>query len=101
STFYWPNPFAAFLLLVVPLAWVRALRAPSTRIALAHGAATTLFAVSLVFTYSRGAWAAGLLALIGTAVLLRPARWRTAVLRAGVIALAVLACVWLLGRMGQ
>jgi O-antigen ligase len=98
STFYWPNPFAAFLLLVLPLTLVRALRAPTTRVALAHGAATVLFAIALVFTYSRGAWAAGLLALIATAIVLRPVRWRTAALRAGVIALAVVGCVWILGR---
>ena len=98
STFYWPNPFAAFLLLVVPLELVRALRAPSRRHAVTHGAATTLLAVALVFTYSRAAWAAGLLALVATAIVLRPARWRTPLLRAGVIALAVLLCIWLLGR---
>jgi hypothetical protein len=57
STFYWPNPFAAFLLLVVPMTLVRALRAPTARLALSHGAATVLFVVALVFTYSRGAWA--------------------------------------------
>jgi len=98
STFYWPNPFAAFLLLVVPMTLVRTLRAPTPRAALAHGAATVLFTVSLVFTYSRGAWAAGLLASIATAIVLRPTRWRTALVRAGVIALAIVACVWVLGR---
>jgi hypothetical protein len=97
STFYWPNPFAAFLLLVVPLTLVRAVRAASARNALAHGAATVLLTVSLVFTYSRGAWAAGLLALVATAMVMRPPR-RRAAMRAGVIALVVVACVWVMGR---
>ena len=97
STFYWPNPFAAFLLLVVPLTLVRAVRAATARSALAHGAATVLLTVSLVFTYSRGAWAAGLLALVATAMVMRPPR-RRAAMRAGVIALVVVACVWVMGR---
>jgi len=92
STFYWPNPFAAFLLLVLPLSLVRTLRAASARAALSHGAATTLFLTALIFTYSRGAWLAGFLALGAAAAWLRR-RPRTALVRglalAGAVAIAV------------
>lgn len=98
STFYWPNPFAAFLLLVLPLSLVRAVRAPNARSALAHGAAAVLFGVALAFTYSRGAWLAGGMVLLAAVAVLRPRRWRTAVFRSALIVLAVAGAVGLLGR---
>src|SRR5437867_9191471 len=55
STFYWPNPIAAFLLLVLPVELSRCVHAPAARDALAHGALSALLAGSLVLTYSRGA----------------------------------------------
>lgn len=77
STFYWPNPFAGFLLLGLPLELVRFLHARSARERAAHGALSTLLAVAFVLTYSRGAW----LSLIAIAplalVVLRPPAWRT------------------------
>jgi O-antigen ligase/tetratricopeptide (TPR) repeat protein len=79
STFYWPNPFAAFLLLVLPLALMRFLHAPRLRDALAHGVTAALLLVALVFTYSRGAW----IVLVAVAplgvIILRPLRWGTVI----------------------
>ena len=95
STFYWPNPFAAFLLLVLPLAVVRAIRAPSIREAMSHGACSVLFLTSLVFTYSRGAWLAGIITLGIGALVLRGAR-RAALMRFIAIAVATAAAVGLL-----
>lgn len=91
STFYWPNPFAGFLLLALPLTLVRFLRAGGLRDALAHGLMALLLAVSLLLTYSRGAWAtlAVVVPLLG--IVLHPARWRTVVPRlAALVALIIL-----------
>jgi O-antigen ligase len=104
STFYWPNPFAAFLLLVLPLTLVRAIRAPSAREAMSHGAASVLFLTSLVFTYSRGAWLAGIVTVGVGAALLRTSRRRSALMRFAGIALATAVAVGLLSlasRSGQ
>jgi O-antigen ligase len=74
STFYWPNPFAAFLLLVLPPTLVRFLYALRIRDALAYGLMVVLLLVALVFTYSRGAWLAlGAVAVVAVMVL-RPLR---------------------------
>src|SRR5580765_8067401 len=97
STFYWPNPFAAFLLLVLPLGLVRTMRAASARAAIGHGAASALFLTALIFTYSRGAWLAGFLALAGGAAWLR-CRTRTALVRGLALACAVAIAVTLLSR---
>ncbi len=56
STFYWPNPFAAFLLLVLPISLTRFLHARTVRVSVAHGVITLVLAVAFVLTYSRGAW---------------------------------------------
>jgi len=93
STFYWPNPFASFLLLLLPMALMRFLHARKVRETLSHSIIALTLAVSLVLTYSRGAW---LSFVMITPVLLAlvppPARWvavrRVAVLMA-VVALAV------------
>src|SRR2546430_3990462 len=53
STFYWPNPFAAFLLLVLPVELSRYVHATGTREALPHGALSVLLAGSLVLTNTR------------------------------------------------
>jgi len=89
STFYWPNPFAGLLLLVVPLMLIRFLNAPRVRGALAHGLTAILLTVAFILTYSRGAWVVlGAIAPLGV-ILLRPARWRTVIARcAGFAALA-------------
>ena len=98
STFYWPNPFAAFLLLVVPMALVRALRAPTARLALSHrgrdGAVRGRAGVHVLAVAPGRGPARGHRDRDRAA----PARWRPALLRAGVIAVAVVACVWMLGR---
>ncbi len=86
ATFYWPNPFAAFLLLVVPLAVVRFLHAPRIRDALTHGLTAALLLVALVFTYSRGAWIVlGAVACFGV-IILRPRRWSTVLARVVMLA---------------
>ncbi len=91
STFYWPNPFAALLLLVLPLTLVRFLRAPELRDAFTHGLTALLFVVSLVLTYSRGAWVAlGAVALPGM-ILLRPGQWEDVLRR--LVILVILASV--------
>ncbi len=96
STFYWPNPFAGFLLLVVPLELIRTVAAPTRRDALAHGAMTTLLILSVVLTYSRGAWAALVIALALGAIVFRPPSWRAAVWRGMILAAAVAIAVVLL-----
>lgn len=91
ATFYWPNQFAAFLLLVLPLTLVRFLRAPKIRDALAQGMMTLLFVVSLVFTYSRGAWLVLAAVALPAMILLRPRRWGSVLGR--LVILIVLAAV--------
>jgi len=92
STFYWPNPFAAFLLLLLPIELMRMLLAATSRDAAAHGALAALLAVPFVLTYSRGAWIS-LAALVPvTALVLRP-RMRSVPLRRLVILVLVVAAV--------
>ncbi len=79
ATFYWPNPFAAFLLLVLPLALARFLHAPKIRGALAYGLVAILLSVALVFTQSRGAWVALGAAVPLAVMVLRPLHWGSAV----------------------
>lgn len=78
STFYWPNPFAAFLLLFIPLEMARVVHAEHARDAFAHAAMVVLLLVPFVLTYSRGAW----LSLAGISLLAllvwRPASWAAA-----------------------
>ncbi len=99
ATFYWPNPFAGFLLLLVPIALTRLLHARSLRETLAHGVITLALAVALVLTYSRGAWLSlALIAPMAIAVM-RPPSTGAAVRRVAVmIALVGLAVVLLTGR---
>lgn len=86
ATFYWPNPFAAFLLLVLPVEVSRCLHARRWRASLAHGAICLLLAVALVLTYSRGAWL-GLLMIIPVAlIVLHPPSWKAALWRCAVLA---------------
>lgn len=89
STFYWPNPFAAFLLLVLPFTLIRFLQASWLRDALTHGCTSTLLIAALVFTYSRGAWVT--LALVAPLILIlvQPPRWGTALVRIGLLAAVV------------
>ncbi len=81
STFYWPNPFAAFLLLLLPVALVRFLHARGVRESFVHGAAAFLLSVSLIFTYSRGAWVSLVLTIPLALLVLRPPSWGGAALR--------------------
>src|SRR2546426_1402506 len=78
STFYWPNPFAAFLLLVLPVELSRCVYA-ARREALAHGALSVLLAGSLVLTYSRGAWVSLLIVAPLAALTVRAAPWTRSV----------------------
>lgn len=89
STFYWPNPFAAFLLLFLPLSVARAVGAGSLRGAGGHLAMSVLLAVSLIFTYSRGAWVIGAITVPLAVALCRPRSWRAVTVRAGVFAAGV------------
>jgi len=97
STFYWPNPFAAFLLLALPIEVVRCVHA-SRRHAFTHGILSLLLAVSLALTYSRGAWLSLVLAAPVAAVVLRPPSWPQAVGRILVLAVAVAAVALVLTR---
>jgi O-antigen ligase len=96
STFYWPNPFAAFLLLVLPLQVVRMLRAQTGRETLAHGALAALFTVSFVLTYSRGAWLSLAAVAPVAAIILRPRSWGTALWRGAIFAVLVAIAVIIL-----
>src|SRR3989454_1151089 len=98
STFYWPNPFAAFLLLVLPVELSRYVYAPGTREALAHGALSVLLAGSLVLTYSRGAWVSLLVIVPLAALTVRPASWRRTVSRLALVGLATAIAVAVLIR---
>ncbi|MDR7551183.1 MAG: O-antigen ligase family protein [Armatimonadota bacterium] len=94
ATFYWPNPFAGFLLLVAPVELLRFLRAGAAREALAHGTMAALLTVALLFTYSRGAWLSLAAVLPAAVIVLRPASWwraarRLAALGAVVVAVTV------------
>lgn len=98
STFYWPNPFAGFLLLVLPLEAVRLASARTARDALAHGTLTVLLATALVLTYSRGAWVS-LLCIAPIALrLLRPPSWSAVAIRLVMVALLIAGAVMFLTR---
>ncbi len=99
ATFYWPNPFAGFLLLLLPMAFIRLLHARTLRETLALGVITLTLAVALVLTYSRGAWLSlALIAPLALAMVSPPARG-AAVRRATVlVAMVGLAVVLLTGR---
>src|SRR5256886_10091426 len=98
STFYWPNPFAAFLLLVLPVELSRCVHAPAARDALAHGALSVLLAGSLVHTSSRGAWAGLLIVAPLAAFTLRVTPWTRAAFRLALIGLATAVAVVVLTR---
>lgn len=100
STFYWPNPFAAFLVMALPVALARMMRAGGIREAAAQGAAVILLGTALVFTGSRGVWIALAAALPVMAVVLRPRSWGTAMRRVAVVVVLCAAAVTLLGRIG-
>jgi O-antigen ligase len=88
STFYWPNPFAAFLVLALPIEVFRCIHA-ARREALAHGCLCTLLAAALILTYSRGAWLSLLAVVPVAAILLRPPSWSYAMARGLILAAAV------------
>ena len=98
STFYWPNPFAAFLLLVLPVELSRYVHATGTREALPHGALSVLLAGSLVLTYTRGAWVSLLLIVPLALLTVRPASWTRTVSRLALAGLATAIAVAVLIR---
>ncbi len=98
STFYWPNPFAGFQLLLLPVALVRFLYAREIRDRFAHGAIALLLTISLILTYSRGAWISLVLTIPVALVILRPLAWGAWARRMAVLALLVGAVVVLLTR---
>ncbi len=98
STFYWPNPFAGFLLLLLPVAVVRFLHAREIRDRFAHGAISLLLTVSLVLSYSRGAWISLLWTIPVALAVLRPPAWGTCARRIVVLVVLVVAAVILLTR---
>ncbi len=98
STFYWPNPFAAFLLLVLPIEVSRYVHAAATREALAHGAFSVLLAGSLLLTYSRGAWVSLLVVIPLAALTIRPAAWTRVVSRLALVGLVTAVVVAVLTR---
>ena len=96
SSFYAANTFAAFLLLMLPLALARLSCATKPREIFDFGFVAALLATSLQLTSSRGAW----FALIGVAPLmvlvLRPPSWAMVVRRLAVVALLSVVAVALL-----
>jgi putative inorganic carbon (HCO3(-)) transporter len=98
ATFYWPNPFAAFLLLVLPLEVVRLISARNSREAAAHTILTVLLTTAVVLTYSRGAWLSLLLIAPVALALLRPPSWTAAAGRLLIVALLVSGAVMSLTR---
>jgi len=93
STFYWPNPFAGFLLLTFPIELARYAGAGDRREAIAHGVLSVLLGGALVLTYSRGAWLSLLAALPFLLALLPRARRIPAVARLAGLAVFVAAAV--------
>lgn len=91
STFYWPNPFAAFLLLALPIEICRTVWAGTRRDAVAHGMLATLLGTALVLTYSRGAMLSLLVVLPLVVIVLQPSAWKRAVGRGLLLTGAVLA----------
>jgi len=98
STFYWPNPFAGFLLLLLPIALIRFLHAREIRDCVAHGGVTLLLIVSLILTYSRGAWVSFTLTVPLILAVLRPPAWGACARRMAVLAVLVTAAVALLSK---
>ncbi len=98
STFYWPNPFAAFLLLVIPLELSRLVHAESRRDVAAHGAMLVLLGVPFVLTYSRGAWLVLVAILPVAAVLSQPRSRVVALIRVALAGVVVAGFVILLTR---
>ncbi len=98
STFYWPNPFAGFLLLILPMALVRFVHARGVRESFAHGTVTLLLTVSLIFTYSRGAWVSLALAIPLALLVLRPPSWGASALRMVLLTASVAIAVVLLTK---
>ncbi|HVH31104.1 MAG TPA: O-antigen ligase family protein [bacterium] len=86
ATFYWPNPFAGFLLLTFPLALVRFLHGPRLREASSHGVTAAVLLVALVFTYSRGAWIVVGAVVLSGVILLRSVGWRAVTTRLAMLA---------------
>jgi len=99
ATFYWPNPFAAFLLLLLPITLTRYLYARGIRESLAHGITSLVFAVALIFTYSRGAWVSLLLIAPLAIIVLRPPSPMAALRRLAMLgAVVALSVVLLTGK---
>lgn len=100
STFYWPNPFAGFLLLFIPLEIARLAHARSMRDASAHGTMAALLLIPFVLTYSRGAW----MSLLGTSLvslfILKPPSWAGAIRRLLVVGGVTILLVIMLTRGG-
>jgi O-antigen ligase len=102
GSFGQPNPFGGYLGLALPVAlsmalwaWQEVLRAPGRRQALAwagfFSAATTIIALGLLASWSRGAWLGAVAGVLVVLVL----RSRTAALLSGAAALTLLAALLL------
>lgn len=99
ASFYWPNPFAAFLLLLIPVAAIRFLHARTRNETVAHGIITSVLLVAFIMTYSRGAWVALAGVSLLAVALIRLPSTRVALRRVGVIiGIVALATVLLAGR---
>jgi len=96
STFYWPNPFAGFLLLVLPVEVLRCILAGSRRAVLTHGAMSVLLGTAFVLTFSRGAWVAAAIAAGAAVTVLRTSLHRGAIVRAAALLIAVVAVVFIM-----
>jgi O-antigen ligase/tetratricopeptide (TPR) repeat protein len=98
SSFYAANTFAAFLLLLFPLALTRLTCAATRREVFDFGFMSVLLGTSLQLTSSRGAWFA--LAAVAPLLflVLRPPSWAAAVRRLGLVVLVSVAAVALLAH---
>lgn len=98
STFYWPNPFAAFLLLVIPVEISQLVHARSTRDMLGHAAMLVLLGVPFILTYSRGAWVTLAVVVPLSLILLRPHSRSAMVYRSAIVGACVVGLVILLTK---
>jgi O-antigen ligase/Tfp pilus assembly protein PilF len=99
GSFYWPNPFAAFLLLLIPVTLMRLIYGRSRRETLALGVITMVLLVAFILTYSRGAWVVLAGVTLLTLIVMRPPSKGIALQRTtAVIVMAVLVSVVLASR---
>jgi O-antigen ligase len=96
SSFYAANPFAAFLLLMLPLTLSRLSCAARPREVFDFGFVAVLLATSLQLTSSRGAWFALIVVPPLMLLVLRPPSWAAVIRRLAIVTVLSVAAVALL-----